>query len=106
MMQWLYFASLLATIGCLVLVDWRYKAALFSDVWRTTITIGVTMSLFIIWDLLGIHLDIFFSGNSAFALPFMIVPNFPVEELLFVFVLSYVTLLIYLGAKARWQPTS
>lgn len=102
----LYLIVLLISIASLCSIDWRYKIAFFSDAKRTAITITSTMILFVIWDLLGIHLGIFFSGNSDFALPYMIVPNFPIEELFFLFLLSYVTLLIYLSVRKQWKPIS
>lgn len=105
-MMWLYLIALCISIAGLVAIDWRHKVAFFAAPQRTAITVGIAMALFIVWDLLGIHLGIFFSGGSQFALPFMIVPDFPIEELFFLFLLCYVTLLIYRGASRRWKPTS
>jgi lycopene cyclase domain-containing protein len=102
-MQWLYLVALVVSISGLLLLDWRHKVAFFNNARRTTITITISMIVFIIWDLLGIHLGIFFSGGSPYALPFMMVPDFPVEELLFLFLLSYVTLLLYLAIGRRWK---
>jgi lycopene cyclase domain-containing protein len=88
------------------MIDWRHKLALFYDVKRASITIGIGMIIFVVWDLLGIHLGIFFSEHSLYSLPYMIVPNFPIEELLFLFLLCYVTLLIYNGMRKIWKPIS
>lgn len=105
-MMCLYFIALCISILGLVAIDWRHKLAFFDAPRRSAVTIAIVMVLFIVWDLIGIHLGIFFSGGSPYALPFMIVPDFPIEELLFLFLLCYVTLLIYRGASRRWKPTS
>lgn len=94
-MQWLYLGALIVSIAGLLLLDWRHHLAFFADARRTGLTIAAAMTVFIVWDLLGIHLGIFYSGGSAVALPFMIVPDFPIEELFFLFLLTYVTLLVY-----------
>jgi lycopene cyclase domain-containing protein len=99
--QWLYLASLLFVIACLILVDWRFKLAFFYDTKRTALTLGIAIWLFIVWDIFGIRLGIFFHGDSAYALPFRIIPEFPIEEVFFLFVLTYVALLIYRFVSGR-----
>ncbi len=105
MTQWFYLAALLVSISCLLLIDYRYKLAFWHDYKRTIVTLAATIGLFIIWDILGISLGIFFDGNSPYMLPVRLLPHFPVEELFFLFLLSYVTLLIYTGARKRWPRT-
>lgn len=102
MQSFAYLFLLLASLGCLLLIDYRFKLAFFVEMKRSLLTIGSGIGLFIIWDLLGIASGIFFSGGSSFALSFMIVPEFPLEEIFFLFLLSYVALLLYLGAKKLW----
>ena len=98
-----YLLSLMAAIGCLVLIDRRYKLAFFYDVRCTAYTLGTSIVLFIVWDLLGIHLDIFYRGASDVLLPFNLLPNFPLEEIFFLFLLTYVTLIVYRLLKKREQ---
>jgi len=100
-MQWFYLIGLLASIGALVLVDYRFKLAFFHDLKRTTLTLLVALWLFIVWDVFGIKLGIFFHGNSQFTLPFRIIPEFPIEELFFLFLLCYVALLVYRFIESR-----
>jgi lycopene cyclase domain-containing protein len=104
-MQWLYLIGLIVAIGCLMLIDWRSKLVLWHDLRRSLMTIGLSMAVFIIWDLFGIQLGIFFSGHSPYALDFMLLPDFPVEELFFLFLLCYLTLLIYRLVRTKWKPT-
>ena len=94
-MQWFYLASLVFVIICLVLVDWRFKLAFFHDLKRTALTLGIAIWLFIVWDIFGIRLGIFGHGDSLYSLPYRIIPEFPIEELFFLFVLTYVALLLY-----------
>jgi len=100
-MQWLYLVGLLVAIGCLVLVDFKFKLAFFHDLKRTASTLLIAIWLFIAWDIFGIRLGIFFHGGSDYTLPFRIVPEFPIEELFFLFLLTYVSLLVYRFVEKR-----
>lgn len=98
-MQWLYLIGLLFGITGLLLIDRRWKLAFWRDAKRTTATLSVATIIFILWDLIGISLGIFFHGGSAFTLPLRLAPEFPVEEIVFLFLLTYSTLIIYHGAQ-------
>lgn len=99
MTQWYYFIALVVSISCLLLIDWRHKLAFWYDWRRTSLTIAVALVFFFIWDFAGISLGIFFSGSSPYALSFMLLPEFPVEEILFLFLLCHLTLLMYRGGQ-------
>lgn len=103
MQNWYYLFGLIFSICGLLAFDWRHKLAFFHDAKRSGLTIVIAICIFIIWDLLGIGLGIFYSGNSNYALPFMLLPNFPVEELFFLFLLCYVTLLIHTGGLRGYR---
>ncbi len=96
-MEWIYFTGLSISLLCLSFIDYRFKLAFFHDARRTAITLAVAIGLFIIWDILGIALGIFYHGGSSFTLSVRLLPEFPIEELLFLTLLTYVTLLAY-----RW----
>ncbi|HJM04014.1 MAG TPA: lycopene cyclase domain-containing protein [Candidatus Saccharimonadaceae bacterium] len=100
-MEWLYLAGLVFSISCLTLVDWRYSLAWFYDAKRTAVTLFSIIGMFIVWDILGIRLGIFFHGGSEFALPYRIAPEFPIEELFFLYLLCYVALLVYRFLQKR-----
>ena len=104
-MQWAYLASLIVSIAGLASLDYRYKLAYWLDRRRTLHTIAIGVSIFVIWDLLGIGLGIFFHGGSAFTLPFRLLPNFPIEEIFFLILLCYVSLLLYLAGGKLWPRT-
>lgn len=105
MEQWVYLGTLLLSISGLLLLDWRHKLAFWYDAKRTSITMVFACLLFLLWDIIGISLGIFLHGNSSFSLPYRLFPEFPIEELFFLFLLSYVTLMLYRGA-ALWRRTS
>ena len=100
-MEWLYLASLSVSITGMAIIDRRYKLAYWHDRRRTLLTLGIAVAVFIIWDILGIALGIFFHGGSQFTLPYRLLPEFPVEELFFLVLLCYCTLVIYRGAQ-KW----
>jgi len=100
-MQWTYLIGLIIAIGGLVVLDRKFRLAFFHNFKRTAITLSFAVWLFITWDIFGIRLGIFFHGNSAYSLPNRIIPEFPIEELFFLFLLTYVSLLIYRFIEKR-----
>jgi lycopene cyclase domain-containing protein len=105
-MQWLYLLTLLVSIGGLLITDHRWKLAFYRDAWRTLKTLGLAIGVFILWDLLGISLGIFFHGGSAFTLPYRLAPEFPIEEIVFLFLLTYSALIVYHGVQLWRSRTS
>jgi len=100
-MQWFYLVGLVIAISCLVLIDRKFKLAFFHNFKRTALTLAISIWLFIVWDIFGIKLGIFFHGGSAYTLPYRIIPEFPIEEVFFLFLLTYVALLIYRFVEER-----
>lgn len=98
-MMFAYLGALLISIGGLTVLDWRYKLAFWHNSQRTALTVFASIVVFGLWDILGIGFGIFFHGASPYSLPFTIAPEFPLEELFFLFLLSYCTLLLYRGAE-------
>lgn len=102
MEQFFYLGALLFSIAGLGLLDWRYKLAFWDQPKRTALVVGLGIVIFALWDFFGISLGIFFKGDSPYMLPFVLFPEFPLEELFFLFLLCYVALLLYRWS-ARWQ---
>jgi lycopene cyclase domain-containing protein len=102
-MQWLYFLALSVSLAGLAALDARFKLAFWSDARRAIRVIGLSVGLFIIWDACGIALNIFKHGASPYNLPVTLAPHFPVEEIVFLILLCYVSLLAYLAMKKRLQ---
>lgn len=106
MLHFVYLISLLLTIGCLLVIDFRYKLAFWNQVQKTVITLGVSLCFFILWDILGILLNVFSHGLSRISLTFTLFPQFPIEELFFLIVLLYSSLLLYRGVIRLCSPTA
>ncbi len=96
-MEWAYLGALLFGITGLLIIDYRWKLAFWREARRTTMTLAVAIAIFVVWDILGISLGIFFHGGSAYALPYRLAPEFPIEELVFLFLLTYSALIVYHG---------
>ena len=101
-MMWAYLAGLLVGIGGMAILDWRFKLAFWRNAPQTWAIVLLTMALFLVWDFLGIWLGIFIGGTSHYQLPFSLAPHFPLEELFFLFLLAYCTLVIYSGVSS-WR---
>lgn len=101
-MQWYYLIGLLIGITGLLIIDHRWKLSFWREGKRTAMTLSVAIIIFVLWDFIGIGLGIFFHGGSAYALPFNLAPEFPIEELVFLFLLTYSALIIYHGAQ-QWH---
>jgi len=101
MEQFVYLGALLFGIAGLATLDWRYKLAFWYQPKRSALVIATGMAVFAVWDFFGISLGIFFKGDSPYVLPFVLFPEFPLEEVFFLFLLCYVTLLLYRWSE-RW----
>ena len=97
-----YLLFLFVGIGGLMILDWRYKLAFWYNTRQTLFTLLISVGVFIIWDILGIVLGIFLHGTGPYNLPFTIAPEFPIEELFFLWLLCYSALIIYRGVQ-RWR---
>lgn len=105
MIQLSYLAGLFIALTGLLLLDWRYQLVFWHDVKRACRVLGIGYIVFFIWDIIGIRFGIFHHGSSDYAMPFTILPHFPVEELFFIAVLCYCPLILYSGA-CRWLRIS
>jgi lycopene cyclase domain-containing protein len=94
-----YLGALIVSITGLVIIDWRWEIAFFYDTRRTSFVLILTVLFFIVWDLLGIGLNIFYSGTSAYTTGIFLLPDFPLEELFFLILLGYTTLIIWRGLR-------
>lgn len=90
-----YLTALVISLAGLLVVDGRFKLAFFYD-WRRTLRVVVpTLGIFILWDGIGIASGIFRYGKSDYSLGLMLAPEFPVEEIVFLLLLIYSSLILY-----------
>jgi lycopene cyclase domain-containing protein len=66
--------------------------------------LSVAVVVFLIWDLVGIALGIFFRGSGPYLTGITIAPELPIEEVFFLTLLSYTILIAYLGF-AKWRKS-
>ena len=96
-----YLAALVFSLTGLYLLDRRYKLAFASSPKAAALSIAIAVVLFLVWDLIGITLGIFFRGDAPHLSGLLLAPELPLEELFFLILLSYNALLVYLGLT-RW----
>ncbi len=96
-----YLMALLVSLAGLGFLDWRYRVAFFADARRTLGTMGIGVAVFLVWDLAGVGLGIFFRGGSRYLTGIQVAPEVPVEELFFLTLLVYQTLLVWLALSRR-----
>lgn len=93
-MNFVYLSLLLISLAGLAALDFRFKLAFAKNPKAATIAIGAPYLLFVIWDLSGIASGIFFKGQSNLLTGLLIAKDFPVEELFFLALLCYSTLIV------------
>jgi len=98
-----YLAALILSIGGLYLIDRKHKLAITGSPRAALLSIAVAVALFLIWDLAGIALGIFFRGDAPHLSGLVLAPELPVEEVFFLILLSYNALLVYLAFARRFQ---
>lgn len=97
-----YLGLLLFSIAGLVVLDHRYRVAAFADPRRTLVAVGSAVLLFLGWDTAGIALGIFARGDVDVMTGIELWPEMPVEEPVFLVLLTYLTLLLWrLLARGR-----
>jgi lycopene cyclase domain-containing protein len=99
-MSVIYFVVLLTSIGCMVLLDRRFSLFFWRDARRAAIVLTVGVVFFVLWDLLGIGLGIFYRGETAFMTGIVVAPELPLEELFFLAFLCYLTMVLLTGTDA------
>ena len=97
-MTFLYLGALLVSLGCIALLDWRFRLFLWRDPRRAALVLVIGVAFFAAWDLLGIGWGVFRRGDAVILTGLQLAPEFPIEELVFLTFLCYLTMLLVLGA--------
>ena len=92
-----YLIALVVSIAGLVTLDARYRIAIFDRPRPALLTIAIGVVFFLVWDAIGVGLGIFFVGAAPYQTGIMLAPEIPLEELFFLILLVYQTLLLW-----RW----
>ena len=96
-MNAVYLFTLMATIGCMVLLDARYRLFFWRDVRRAAAVLASGLMFFLAWDVCGIGLGIFFRGESAIMTGVLLAPELPLEEPFFLGFLCYLIMVLVTG---------
>lgn len=94
-MSFAYLGALLVSIAGLGFLDARYRVAVFAQPRRALATVGIAVAVFLAWDVAGVGLGIFFRGETEYMTGLQLAPEVPVEELFFLILLTYQTLLLW-----------
>lgn len=101
-MSGVYTAALLVSAACMVLLDMRFRLVFRRRPVISAVALIIGMVFFIAWDAVGIGLGVFRHLDSRWATGILLAPDFPIEELLFLGFLSYLTLILLSGWQ-RWR---
>lgn len=93
-----YLAALLLSLGCMLLLDWRFQLFFWRDAVSAAVVTAVGLAFFLVWDVAGIANGIFFRGDGAIATGLVLAPELPIEEPVFLLFLAVCTMVIYTGA--------
>jgi len=97
-MPLVYLAALAIALTGMVMLDRRFILFFWKDARRAAIVLVSGVVFFLVWDLAGIGLGIFFRGETSFMTGLQLAPELPVEELFFLILLCYLTMNAYAAA--------
>lgn len=95
MLSLAYGAALLVATACMALVDARLRLVLWRDPRRSAVVLAAGIVLFLVWDVVAIRLGFYHRGDSDAMTGLLLAPELPVEELMFITFLCYVTLVLH-----------
>lgn len=100
-MPGVYLGLLVFILLCFAAIDYKYKLVFFKDSVRAIKAYSISLFIFVLWDVLGIALGIFFIGDTALLTGILLAPELPIEEIFFLTVLLYNPLVVYTFLKDR-----
>lgn len=90
-----YAAALLVSTGCMALLDHRFRLVLWRAPRAALVVLALGIGCFLLWDVVAIVLGFYHRGESEAMTGVMLGPELPVEELLFITFLCYLTLVLH-----------
>lgn len=99
-----YLAALLVALAGMVVLDRRFGLFFWRDARRAAIVLPIGIGFFLLWDLAGVGLGVFFRGQTDFMTGLQVAPEIPVEEVLFLALLCYLTMNVYSAVERRLAP--
>jgi lycopene cyclase domain-containing protein len=106
----LYLTGLLLALAGMVVLDVRFRLFFRVAPLRASLVMLVGIAFFLVWDLAGIGLGVFFRGAPELLVGVQLAPELPVEELFFLALLCYSTMNLFAvltraveGRFGRWE---
>ncbi|KDA05621.1 C50 carotenoid epsilon cyclase [Microbacterium sp. CH12i] len=103
-MNGVYAVSLMISAACLVLLDIRFDLVFRRKPLAAGLALAIGIVFFVVWDAVGISLGVFHHIDSRWATGVLLAPAFPLEEIMFLGFLSYLTLILLSGWR-RWRDS-
>ena len=100
----IYLLLLLAGIGCMLLLDRRFRLFFWHDPAVASLVTAVGTTLFLVWDVAGIAAGVFLRGESTVATGIVLAPELPLEEPVFLIFLVLCTMVIFTGTARLLHP--
>jgi len=94
-MMFLYLGALAVALVGMVVLDRRFHLFFWRSGWRALAVLVAGLVFFLVWDLQGIGLGIFFRGETSFMTGWQWAPQLPLEEPFFLLLLCYLTMNLY-----------
>ena len=91
----LYLLALGISLTGMVVLDRRFRLFFWAAPRRAALVLILGVAFFVVWDLFGIGLGIFFRGETSFMTGLQVAPELPVEELFFLTLLCYLVMNLY-----------
>ena len=98
-----YLSILLFSLIGLYLLDRTHKLAFTVDPKRSLLAMLPAYIVFVIWDIAGIATGVFFRGENTLLIGIEVLPEFPIEELFFLALLCYSTLIAVTWIEKRFK---
>mgnify|MGYP001555832228 FL=1 len=94
-MPFLYLIALAVALAGMIVLDRRFRVFFWRAPVRAAIVLAVGLVFFLVWDLQGIRLGIFFRGETSFMTGWQFAPELPIEEPFFLLLLCYLAMNLY-----------
>jgi lycopene cyclase domain-containing protein len=100
--QLVYLGSVLATIGCMAIMDHRWGLFFWADARRALPVWLAGTAFFVTWDTVALSLGYYERGGSPYMTGVELGGVLPLEEVAFCAFLPYITMVLH-GLALRWQ---
>lgn len=95
MEKYYYLIALIISLSGLLAGDFMRRLVFFRNFSASIKILLIGLGFFVLWDVLGIVLGVFATNQKWVSGAHIITPNFPIEEILFLSLLIYVSMLAW-----------